>query len=328
MWYGTLLVLVAMAMPVSAQDWSLDSEWEEWKQTYRKQYNGMNEEVIRRAVWEKNMKLIAAHNQEYELGMHSYELGMNQLGDMTTEEMAEKMTGLQMPLSRDPNNTFIPNPNMELPKSVDYRKKGYVTPVRNQGSCGSCWAFSSVGALEGQLKKTTGQLVELSPQNLVDCTTDNDGCGGGYMTNAFKYVQENNGIDSEEAYPYTGEQGECIYNKTGRAATCKGFKEIPEGSERALHSAVAKVGPVSVGIDATLSSFQFYKRGIYYDPACNKDNINHAVLAVGYGSYKGKKYWIIKNSWSEDWGNKGYILMARNRNNMCGIANLASYPIM
>ncbi|MGH0180969.1 UNVERIFIED_CONTAM: hypothetical protein FKN15_011693 [Acipenser sinensis] len=205
MWYGTLLVLVAMAMPVSAQDWSLDSEWEEWKQTYRKQYNGRNEEVIRRSVWEKNTKLIAAHNQEYELGMHSYELGMNQLGDMTTEEVAEKMTGLQMPLSRDPNNTFIPDPNMELPKSVDYRKKGYVTPVRNQGSCGSCWAFSSVGALEGQLKKTTGQLVELSPQNLVDCTTDNDGCGGGYMTNAFKYVQENNGIDSEEVYPYTGE---------------------------------------------------------------------------------------------------------------------------
>ncbi|KAJ8290104.1 hypothetical protein GJAV_G00008750 [Gymnothorax javanicus] len=327
---GFLLLVLASALAYPPEHLSLDSEWESWKTTHRKEYNGLGEEAIRRAVWEKNMLLIDAHNREYELGMHSYELGMNHLGDMTTEEVVEKMTGLQVPLYWDTNNTFSPDENRrKLPKAIDYRKLGYVTPVRNQGSCGSCWAFSSAGALEGQLMKTTGQLLSLSPQNLVDCVTENNGCGGGYMTNAFNYVKNNKGIDSEESYPYVGEDEQCAYNKSGKAGECRGYRVIPEGNEHALQVAVAKVGPVSVGIDASLYSFQFYKRGVYYDKNCNKDDINHAVLAVGYGvTGKGKKYWIIKNSWGEDWGNKGYIQMARNRNNFCGIANLASFPIM
>uniref|UniRef100_A0A8B9JV60 Cathepsin K n=1 Tax=Astyanax mexicanus TaxID=7994 RepID=A0A8B9JV60_ASTMX len=326
---GVLLMLLGSALTLAFDPTSLDSEWEKWKVTHRKEYNGLGEEDIRRAIWEKNTRLIEAHNQEYELGIHSYELGMNHLGDMTVEEVAEKMFGLQMPMDSDDTNTYVPDEYEKLPKSIDYRKLGYVSPVRNQGSCGSCWAFSSVGALEGQLMKTTGQLVELSPQNLVDCVKENDGCGGGYMTNAFNYVKTNKGIDSEEAYPYVGEDQQCAYNKSGKAAACRGFKEVKKGSEGALTSAVAKVGPVSVGIDAMQSTFQFYKRGVYYDPNCDKENINHAVLAVGYGvTPKGKKYWIVKNSWGEEWGKQGYVLMARNRNNACGIANLASFPVM
>lgn len=326
---GVLLILLGSAVTLAFDPVSLDSEWENWKTTHWKEYNGLGEEAIRRAIWEKNTRLIEAHNQEYELGIHSYELGMNHLGDMTVEEVAEKMLGLQVPVESDATNTYVPDDHEKLPKSVDYRKLGYVTPIRNQGSCGSCWAFSSVGALEGQLMKTTGQLVELSPQNLVDCVKENDGCGGGYMTNAFNYVKTNQGIDSEEAYPYVGEDQQCAYNKSGKAAACRGFKEVQKGSERALTSAVAKVGPVSVGIDAMQSTFQFYKRGVYYDPNCDKENINHAVLAVGYGvTPKGKKYWIVKNSWGEEWGKQGYVLMARNRNNACGIANLASFPVM
>lgn len=323
------MILLGSAVTLAFDPVSLDSEWENWKTTHWKEYNGLGEEAIRRAIWEKNTRLIEAHNQEYELGIHSYELGMNHLGDMTVEEVAEKMLGLQVPVESDATNTYVPDDHEKLPKSVDYRKLGYVTPIRNQGSCGSCWAFSSVGALEGQLMKTTGQLVELSPQNLVDCVKENDGCGGGYMTNAFNYVKTNQGIDSEEAYPYVGEDQQCAYNKSGKAAACRGFKEVQKGSERALTSAVAKVGPVSVGIDAMQSTFQFYKRGVYYDPNCDKENINHAVLAVGYGvTPKGKKYWIVKNSWGEEWGKQGYVLMARNRNNACGIANLASFPVM
>ncbi|KAG7469553.1 hypothetical protein MATL_G00130100 [Megalops atlanticus] len=326
---GTVLMLLASALAYSERLY-LDSEWENWKTAHRREYNGLGEEEIRRTIWEKNMQLIEAHNREYELGIHTYELGMNHLGDMTSEEVAEKLTGLQVPLFRDPNNTFIPDDSMRrLPKAIDYRKLGYVTPVKNQGACGSCWAFSSVGALEGQLMKTQGKLLSLSPQNLVDCVTENNGCGGGYMTNAFKYVKNNGGIDSEDSYPYIGQDEQCDYSPSGKAAECQGYKEVKEGDERELQAAVAKVGPVSVGIDATLYSFQFYKRGVYYDRNCNKDDINHAVLAVGYGvSSKGKKYWIVKNSWGEEWGNKGYILMARNRGNVCGIANLASFPIM
>ncbi|KAK5861726.1 hypothetical protein PBY51_017180 [Eleginops maclovinus] len=149
------------------------------------------------------------------------------------------------------------------------------------------------------------------------------------MTNAFNYVEENGGIDSEEAYPYVGEDQPCRYNSSGMAAQIKGYKEVPVGDERALAVALFKAGPISVGIDAGLSTFQFYQKGIYYDRNCNKDDINHAVLAVGFGvNSKGKKFWIVKNSWSDTWGKQGYIMMARNRDNLCGIANLASYPVM
>ncbi|XP_033497524.2 cathepsin K [Epinephelus lanceolatus] len=324
-----VLLLAASALS-HLDEASLDAQWEEWRTTHRKEYNGLDEEGIRRAIWEKNMRMIEAHNQEAALGMHSFELGMNHLGDMTSEEVSEKMTGLQVPVNRERSFTMdLDDRVTRLPKTVDYRKKGMVTAVKNQGSCGSCWAFSSAGALEGQLAKKTGQLMDLSPQNLVDCVTENDGCGGGYMTNAFKYVVDNGGIDSEEAYPYIGEDQPCRYNSTGMAAQCKGYKEIPEGNEHALAMALFKHGPVSVGIDATLSSFQFYTKGVYYDRNCNKEDINHAVLAVGFGqNTKGKKYWIVKNSWGETWGNKGYIMMARNRDNLCGIANLASFPVM
>ncbi|XP_049901976.1 cathepsin K [Epinephelus moara] len=324
-----VLLLVASALS-HLDEASLDAQWEEWRTTHRKEYNGLDEEGIRRAIWEKNMRMIEAHNQEAALGMHSFELGMNHLGDMTSEEVSEKMTGLQVPVNKERSFTMdLDDRVTRLPKTVDYRKKGMVTAVKNQGSCGSCWAFSSAGALEGQLAKKTGQLMDLSPQNLVDCVTENDGCGGGYMTNAFKYVVDNGGIDSEEAYPYIGEDQPCRYNSTGMAAQCKGYKEVPEGNEHALAIALFKHGPVSVGIDATLSSFQFYTKGVYYDSNCNKEDINHAVLAVGFGqNTKGKKYWIVKNSWGETWGNKGYIMMARNRDNLCGIANLASFPVM
>uniref|UniRef100_A0A4W4DMM6 Cathepsin K n=1 Tax=Electrophorus electricus TaxID=8005 RepID=A0A4W4DMM6_ELEEL len=293
---GVFLLMLGSAVTHTLDSASLDSAWESWKTTHMREYNGQGEDAVRRTIWEKNMQIIESHNQEYELGIHTYELGMNQFGDMTVEEMAEKLMGLQMPMENDPMNTYVPGSLEKLPKSIDYRKLGYVTPVRNQGSCGSCWAFSSVGALEGQLMKTTGQLVELSPQNLVDCVTENDGCGGGYMTNAFNYVRNNRGIDSEESYPYVGMDQQCAYNKSGKAAECRGFKEVQKGSEKALMSAIAKVGPVSVGIDAMQSTFQFYKSGVYYDPNCDKENINHAVLAVGYGvTPKGKKYWIVKN---------------------------------
>ncbi|XP_061838846.1 cathepsin K [Nerophis lumbriciformis] len=328
MWCCVYLSLLAASALAHLDQVTLDGHWEEWKMTHGREYNGLDEEGIRRAIWEKNMLMIQAHNQEAALGLHTYELGMNHLGDMTSEEVVDRMTGLQVPVNRERGFTMeLDQQDYRLPKSVDYRKKGMVTPVKDQGSCGSCWAFSSAGALEGQLAKTTGQLRDLSPQNLVDCVTENSGCGGGYMTTAFKYVRDNGGIDSEESYPYVGQQQMCRYNSSGTAAECRSFKEVPEGNEHALAVALYKVGPVSIGIDAAQGTFQFYQRGVYYDPNCNKDDINHAVLAVGFGvTPKGKKYWIVKNSWSEGWGKKGYVLMARNRGNLCGIANLASYP--
>ncbi|XP_030043739.1 cathepsin K [Microcaecilia unicolor] len=325
LWFCLLLLLpVAMGDPEE----SLDTQWELWTKTHLKQYNGKVNELTRRLIWEKNLRYITTHNLEFSLGKHTYELAMNHLGDMTSEEILATMTGLKVPAMRSTNNTYFPDWVEKVPDYIDYRKKGYVTPVQNQGQCGSCWAFSSVGALEGQLKRKTGKLVPLSPQNLVDCDMDNSGCGGGYMTNAFGYVRDNKGIDSAEAYPYIGEIESCLYNPTGKAATCRGFKEVPRGNEKALKRAVARVGPVAIGIDASLPSFHFYSKGVYYDSNCNAEDINHAVLVVGYGQRMGTKHWIVKNSWGESWGNKGYVLMARNKDNACGIANLASFPLM
>ncbi|CAL9706132.1 unnamed protein product [Knipowitschia caucasica] len=326
-----LLLGSSLSLSLSLSHTELYGPFEQWKLTHRRLYAGEEEEAWRRSVWEKNFRQVESHNREADLGLQSYWQELNQFADWTSEEWGMYVRGLTPPVTRNSTNLmrFDETEVQRLPKMVDYRKKGMVSSVKNQGSCGSCWAFSSAGALEGQLAKQTGQIQDLSPQNLVDCVTENSGCGGGYMTNAFRYVDQNEGIDSEESYPYVGEEQPCRYNSSGMAAQCKGFKEIPVGNEHALAVAVWKVGPVSVGIDATLSSFQFYQKGVYYDPACDKEDINHAVLAVGFGvTVKGKKYWIVKNSWGEDWGNKGYILMARNRDNMCGIANLASYPVM
>jgi cathepsin L len=214
-----------------------------------------------------------------------------------------------------------------LPAQVDWRSKGWVTPVKNQGKCGSCWAFTATGALEGQNFNKTGVLVSLSEQNLVDCSTSNYGCNGGVTDYAFRYVKQNSGIASEESYQYTGKQGSCQYRSSNKAGTCSGWVDIPPGDETALQVAVATVGPVAVAIDASSMLFQLYRKGVYKNPFCSSTNLDHAVLIVGYGTYNGQPYWLVKNSWGTSWGQDGYVMMARNQGNMCGIATSASYPI-
>uniref|UniRef100_A0A8C5IY91 Cathepsin K n=1 Tax=Junco hyemalis TaxID=40217 RepID=A0A8C5IY91_JUNHY len=320
MWWPVLLALLVPVAPAQLHpQQELDAQWELWKKTHHKQYNGGRGDAE------------ADLGEEPQIHQHPQPGALPGPPHLrTSEEVVRTMTGLKVPRGHQRHNEtlFVPDWSERAPAAMDWRKKGYVTPVKNQGQCGSCWAFSSVGALEGQLKRKTGKLLSLSPQNLVDCVANNDGCGGGYMTNAFEYVRQNRGIDSEDSYPYIGQDESCMYSPTGKAAKCRGYREIPEGNEKALKRAVARIGPISVGIDASLPSFQFYSRGVYYDESCNAENINHAVLAVGYGAQKGTKHWIIKNSWGEEWGNKGYVLLARNMNNACGVANLASFPKM
>lgn len=327
-WLFWVPLVCSLAMEQLQRDPSLDHHWQLWRKTHGKQYKGKNEEGARRLIWEKNLKFVTLHNLEHSMGMHSYDLGMNHLGDMTSEEVMSLMSCLKVPSQWQRNATYKSNPNQKLPDSVDWREKGCVTEVKYQGSCGACWAFSAVGALEAQVKLKTGKLVSLSAQNLVDCAKEkyrNKGCDGGFMTEAFQYIIDNNGIDSEASYPYKATDGNCHYDPKNCAATCSRYTELPYGSEDSLKEAVANKGPISVGIDASHPSFYFYKSGVYDDPSCTQ-MVNHGVLVVGYGTLDGKDYWLVKNSWGLYFGEQGYIRMARNNKNHCGIASFCSYP--
>ncbi|XP_038624285.1 procathepsin L-like [Tachyglossus aculeatus] len=332
------LVSLCWGLAVSAPlgDSELDKHWELWKNWHQKSYHEA-EESWRKTVWEENLKAIEMHNLEQSLGLHTYRLGMNQFGDLTNEEFQKILTGERhfSKGKRINGSAFLEANFVQVPTSVDWRDHGYVTPVKNQGHCGSCWAFSTTGALEGQLFQKSGQLVSLSEQNLVDCSWQqgNEGCNGGIVDFAFQYILENRGIDSEDCYPYTAKDtAQCAFKPECATARVTGFVDIPPHSEEALMKAVATVGPVSVAIDAHPTSFRFYQSGIFYEPKCSSERLNHAVLVVGYGyegkDEAGKKYWIVKNSWGKQWGDHGYVYLSKDRGNHCGIATTASYPLL
>ncbi|MCI3756263.1 C1 family peptidase, partial [Escherichia coli] len=308
----------------------LDAEWNSFKETYAKVYKNSDEESYRRGVWEYHLDYIQQHNLAADNGVHSFYLGVNEYADMPNIEFQRKMNGYRMrdtPL--EGASTYLPPSNIgDLPDTVDWRTKGYVTPVKNQGQCGSCWAFSTTGSLEGQWYRKTGKLISLSEQNLVDCSQKqgNQGCEGGLMDQAFTYIKVNHGIDTEASYPYLGVDESCRFSPANVGANDTGFVDITSKSESDLQSAVATVGPVSVAIDASHTSFQLYSHGVYHELFCSQTRLDHGVLAVGYGTSDNKAYWLVKNSWGTSWGMQGYIMMSRNRNNNCGIATAASYP--
>ena len=290
-------------------------------------YDNKKEELVRLEIFLENREKIAKHNQKYASNEVSYLTATNEFSDLTTVEFLDMMTVSTLNVSEIKYDvTFIGAANVKLPRAVDWRSQGAVTDVKNQGQCGSCWSFSVTGALEAQQYRKSRKLTSLSEQNLVDCSQKN-GCRGGWMNHAFEYIQHHGGIDTEDSYPYKGVEGKCAFNTKTIGARCKGFSNIPEGDERSLMNAVATVGPISIAVNVG-SSFHQYHGGVYFEPRCNSKKLNHAILIVGYGSEGGHDYWLVKNSWGKTWGEGGYIKMARNRRNNCGIASAASYPLV
>jgi cathepsin L len=303
----------------------MEGSFSKWTQLHSKTYTSDNEHQYRLSVYKTNLQYIEEHNRK-NLG---FTLAMNKFGDLTPEEITEiYLTPVINASLEDVEDSYEHNPIYALADQVDWRTKGAVTPVKNQGQCGSCWAFSTTGSLEGAWAIKKGSLVSLSEQNLVDCSKryGNNGCDGGLMDNAFKYIIANKGIDTESSYKYTARDGTCKFSASNVGATMSSFKDVGK-SETALQSAIQNLGPVSVAIDASKSSFHFYSSGVYYEAACSSSRLDHGVLAVGFGTTTAD-YYIVKNSWGTDWGMQGYILMSRGRNNNCGIATMSSYPIV
>ncbi|KAK4753381.1 hypothetical protein SAY87_022179 [Trapa incisa] len=293
-----------------------------------KSYENLEEKLHRFEVFKGNL----IHIDETNRKITNYWLGLNDFADLTHEEFKKMYLGLKkVDMSRrrqSSDEDFTYREVVDLPKSVDWRKKGAVAPVKNQGSCGSCWAFSTVASVEGINQIVTGNLTSLSEQELIDCDTSyNNGCSGGLMDYAFSYIISNGGLRKEDDYPYIREEGTCELTKDeSEVVTINGYHDVLANNEQSLLKALANQ-PLSVAIEASHRDFQFYSGGVF-DGHCGTE-LDHGVAAVGYGSTKGVDYIIVKNSWGPKWGEKGFIRMKRNTGKpegLCGINKMASYP--
>ncbi|KAG4955175.1 Cysteine proteinase 15A [Glycine soja] len=302
-----------------------------FKAKFGKKYATKEEHDRRFGVFKSNLRRARLHAKLDPSAVH----GVTKFSDLTPAEFRRQFLGLK-PLRLPANAQKAPIlPTKDLPKDFDWRDKGAVTNVKDQGACGSCWSFSTTGALEGAHYLATGELVSLSEQQLVDCDHVCDpeeygacdsGCNGGLMNNAFEYILQSGGVQKEKDYPYTGRDGTCKFDKTKVAATVSNYSVVSLDEDQ-IAANLVKNGPLAVGINAVF--MQTYIGGVSCPYICGK-HLDHGVLIVGYGEgayapirFKNKPYWIIKNSWGESWGENGYYKICRGRN-VCGVDSMVS----
>ncbi|KAL6841022.1 hypothetical protein ACP4OV_028991 [Aristida adscensionis] len=312
-----------------SEDSAMAARHEQWMAQYGRSYKDAAEKAHRFEVFKANVNFIESFNAK----KNKFWLGVNQFADLTNDEFratTKTNKGFNPSTLKKVATGFrYENVSIDaLPATVDWRTKGAVTPIKDQGQCGCCWAFSAVAAVEGIVKLSTGKLVSLSEQELVDCDVhgEDQGCNGGEMDDAFKFIINNGGLTTEASYPYTAEDGKCKAGSSS-AATIKGYEDVPANDEAALMKAVANQ-PVSVAVDGGDMTFQFYSGGVMTG-SCGTD-LDHGIAAIGYGTASdGTKYWLMKNSWGTTWGENGFLRMEKDiadKKGMCGLAMQPSYP--
>ncbi|KAH8291982.1 hypothetical protein KR054_002860, partial [Drosophila jambulina] len=299
---------------------------------FGRRYVSTAERQMRLRIFRQNLKTIEELNAN-EMGSAKY--GITEFADMTSSEYKER-TGLWQRDEAKPTGgaqASVPPYSGELPKEFDWRKKNAVTQVKNQGSCGSCWAFSVTGNIEGLYALKYGELKEFSEQELLDCDTTDSACNGGLMDNAYKAIKDIGGLEYEAEYPYKAKKNQCHFNKTLSHVQVSGFVDLPAGNETAMQEWLVSNGPISIGLNA--NAMQFYRGGVSHPwkALCSKKNLDHGVLIVGYGVsdypnfHKTLPYWIIKNSWGPRWGEQGYYRVYRG-DNTCGVAEMATSAVL
>ena len=308
-------------------DWSL---FKDFQQKFNKNYDSLKEFESRFSIFQTNLQYIISHNNDI---TQNFTIGVNKFTDLTPDEFRKQFIGSIHPVTSHGCKPFSSGASSSLPSSIDWRTKGAVSSVKDQGQCGSCWAFSSTGAVEGAWALHGSPLVDLSEQELVDCATGvsygSNGCNGGQMDGAFKYVIEH-GQCLLTDYPYVSgvseKGGSC--QKCAAVAHISSCSDVKSNDQVSLKVAVSQQ-PVAVAIEADTRYFQSYSSGVLDSAACGT-SLDHGVLIVGYGAQNGQDYWLVKNSWSETWGEQGYIKILRsdstNDPGICGIAMEASFP--
>jgi len=302
--------------------------WTNYKELYGKSYSTADLDNAHMLEFLKTHKTVREHNAAFSRGEKSYSLSINHLSDLLPEEKYPTL-GLSANASLETTDEEF-NYTLSLsslPNRIDWRERGYVTEVKNQGNCGygTCYIFAATGALEGQMKRKTGRLISLSEQDIVDCSST--GCNGGWASNVFMFIRNRGGIMSERSYPYVAQKRNCKFDRRNVVAQDRGFQRISV-SENQLMIAVATQGPIAVSIHVE-GDFYNYGHGVYDGSSCrsNGHDLNHAVLVVGYGTESGKNYWIIKNSWGNRWGENGYMKMVRGKN-CAGVADVSVFPLV
>ncbi|RYY33383.1 hypothetical protein EON62_04280, partial [archaeon] len=338
-------------IPAGAKE---DPAFTAFMEQYGKVYVNDEELANRQSIFTKNRRLIAAHNKKASASGRSLRLAMNPLGDATPEErfmrMGRDRTGKSVRATRLADARLTgesvsngatgvhpaPATLKDLPQSLDWRGLGAVEPVQDQGICGSCWSHGATAAISGAYFLKYGAMYVFSKQELIDCSWPfgNNGCGGGEDFSGYQWIMQNGGLSTRANYgPYLMQNGRCAARNAGVKPTVvlTGYVNITSGSESAMMSALFTQGPVSISVDASLPTFDFYSDGIYDDPNCANglDALDHTISAVGYGvdPISGQTFWIVKNSWSTHWGREGFIYIAR-QGNVCGVTTAATYPLI